>query len=61
MTLENAHSIGFSGGHLSSYGEGSSALDFPLIHDARSGIVSGEGLLTGIEVDNLVRMERVSL
>ncbi len=30
------HSIGFSGGQLSSYGEGSSALDFPLIHDARS-------------------------
>jgi hypothetical protein len=30
------HSIGFSGGQLSSYGEGSSALDSPLIHDARS-------------------------
>ena len=31
-----AHSIGFSGGQLSSYVEGSSALDFPLIHDAQS-------------------------
>src|SRR5438093_11726118 len=31
-----SHSIGFSGGQLSSYGEGSSALDFPLIHDAQS-------------------------
>jgi len=30
------HSIGFSGGQLPSYVEGSSALDFPLIHDARS-------------------------
>ena len=30
------HSIGFSGGQLSSYAEGSSALDSPLIHDARS-------------------------
>ena len=30
------HSIGFSGGQLSSYIEGSSALDFPLIHDAHS-------------------------
>jgi hypothetical protein len=28
------HSIGFSGGQLSSDVEGSSALDFPLIHDA---------------------------
>jgi hypothetical protein len=28
------HSIGFSGGQLSSYVEGSSTLDFPLIHDA---------------------------
>ncbi len=31
-----SHSIGFSGGHLSSYVEGSSALDFLLIHDAQS-------------------------
>ena len=31
------HSIGFSGGQLlSSYVEGSSALDFPLIYDAQS-------------------------
>ena len=30
------HSIGFSGGRLSSYVEGSSALDCPLIHDAQS-------------------------
>ncbi len=34
--VDIAHSIGFSGGQLSSYVEGSSALDFPLIHDARS-------------------------
>jgi hypothetical protein len=34
--LENPHSIGFSGGQLSSYVEGSSALDFPLVHDVRS-------------------------
>jgi transposase len=33
---KKAHSIGFSGGQLSSYAEGSSALDFPLIHDAQS-------------------------
>jgi hypothetical protein len=33
---EIPHSIGFSGGQLSSYVEGSSALDFPLIHDAQS-------------------------
>jgi len=31
-----SHSIGFSGGQLPSYVEGSSALDFPLIHDAQS-------------------------
>jgi hypothetical protein len=32
---EDAHLHGqFSGGQLSSYVEGSSALDFPLIHDA---------------------------
>jgi len=30
------HSIGFSGGQLSSHVEGSSAPDCPLIHDARS-------------------------
>ncbi len=30
------HSIGFSGGQLPSACEGSSALDFPLIHDTRS-------------------------
>jgi hypothetical protein len=30
------HSTGFSGGQLSSYVEGSSAPDFPWIHDARS-------------------------
>jgi len=29
------HSIGFSGGQLSAYVEGSSALDSPWIHDAR--------------------------
>jgi hypothetical protein len=34
--LGGPHSIGFSGGQLSSYVEGSSALDFPLIHDAQS-------------------------
>ncbi len=33
---EFTHSIGFSGGQLSSYVEGRSALDFPLVHDARS-------------------------
>jgi hypothetical protein len=33
---ELSHSIGFSGGQLPSHVEGSSALDFPLIHDARS-------------------------
>ena len=33
--VQIAHSIGFSGGQLPSYVEGSSALDFPLIHDAR--------------------------
>jgi hypothetical protein len=31
-----AHSTGFSGGQLSSYGKGSSALDFLLVHDAQS-------------------------
>jgi hypothetical protein len=31
-----SHSIGFRGGQLSSYVEGSSALDFPLMHGARS-------------------------
>jgi hypothetical protein len=31
-----SHSIGFSGGQLPSYVEGSAALDFPLIHDAQS-------------------------
>src|SRR5712691_11009263 len=36
MGLNLSHSIGFSGGQLSSYVEGSSALDFPLIHDAQS-------------------------
>jgi len=36
LEKERPHSIGFSGGQLSSYGEGSSALDFPLIHDAQS-------------------------
>jgi len=30
------HSIGFRGGQLPSYVEGSPALDFPLIRDARS-------------------------
>jgi transposase len=30
------HSIGFSGRQMTSDGEGSSILDFPLIHDARS-------------------------
>ncbi len=30
------YSIGLSGGQLPSYVEGSSALDFPLIHDTRS-------------------------
>jgi len=34
--MDVPHSIGFSGGQLSSYVEGSSALDFPLVHDARS-------------------------
>ena len=29
------HSIGFSGGQQLSYGEDSSGLDFPLLHDAR--------------------------
>jgi len=29
------HSIGFSGRQIASDGEGSSTLDFPLIHDAR--------------------------
>jgi alpha-amylase len=33
---DDSHSIGFSGGHLPSYGEDSSALDSLLIHDARS-------------------------
>jgi len=32
---DSPHSIGFSGGQLSAYVEGSSALDFPWIHDAR--------------------------
>jgi hypothetical protein len=36
LPKENTHSIGFSGGQLSSDGEGNSALDFPLIHDTRS-------------------------
>jgi hypothetical protein len=31
-----SHSIGFRGGQLFSYVEGSSALDLPLIHDAWS-------------------------
>ena len=31
-----SHSIGFSGGQLPPYAEGSSALDFPLIYDALS-------------------------
>jgi hypothetical protein len=31
-----AHSIGFSGRQIASDGEGSSTLDFPLIHDAWS-------------------------
>jgi hypothetical protein len=30
------HSIGFSGGRLSSYVEGSSALDFPVVPEVRS-------------------------
>ena len=34
--LTYPHSIGFSGEQLSSYGEGSSPLDSPLIHDALS-------------------------
>jgi len=34
MQLGKPRSIGFSGGQLSSDVEGSSALDFPLIHDA---------------------------
>jgi len=34
--MGSPHSIGLSGGQLSSDVEGSSALDFPLIHDARS-------------------------
>jgi hypothetical protein len=34
--LKYPHSIGFSGGQLPSYAEGSLALDFPLIHGARS-------------------------
>lgn len=33
---DKLHSIGFSGGQLSSYGKGSSALDIPLIDNARS-------------------------
>ena len=33
---EDSHSIGFSGGQLPSYVEGSSALDFPLRHVTRS-------------------------
>src|SRR5712691_7930934 len=33
---KKAHSIGFSGGQLPLYVEGSSALDFPLVRDARS-------------------------
>jgi hypothetical protein len=38
LTLDEfqPHSIGLSGGQLSSYVEGSSALDFPLIHDVWS-------------------------
>src|SRR6266446_1196162 len=35
LLKQGPHSIGFSGGQLSSYVEGSSALDFPWIHDAR--------------------------
>jgi len=35
-TRNFAHSIGLRGGQLSAYVEGSSALDFPLIHDAQS-------------------------
>ena len=31
--LQHPHSIGFSGGQVLSYVEGSSALDFPLIHN----------------------------
>ncbi len=31
-----SHSIGFSGGQLPPYAEGSSTLDFPLIHGAQS-------------------------
>jgi len=31
-----SHSIGFSGRQMASDGEGSSTLDFPLIHDVRS-------------------------
>ena len=36
MRFPRPHSIGFSGGQLPSYVEGSPALDFPLIHNARS-------------------------
>lgn len=36
LEQKTAHSIGFSGGQLSSYGKGSSALDIPLIDNARS-------------------------
>jgi hypothetical protein len=33
---EKSHSIGFRGGQLPSYVEGSSVLDLPLTHDTRS-------------------------
>jgi hypothetical protein len=36
VSLEKAHSIGFRGGQLPSYGDDSAALDSPLIHNARS-------------------------
>jgi hypothetical protein len=35
QSLYRPHSIGFSGGQLPSYVEGSSALDFPLMRDAQ--------------------------
>jgi hypothetical protein len=36
MPPKISHSIGFSGRQMASDGEGSSTLDFPLIHDAWS-------------------------